>query len=93
MHLNAQSLLNKIDEFRHLFITSCGHIICITETWFQNEMNDSIVSLEGYDLYRADRIKHAGGSAIYVKKNLNSNVLQKSESDDTMEYLSIRITN
>lgn len=55
VHLNAQSLNNKIDEFRYIFISSMVDIICVSETWFHSRVQDSIYSLPGYTLYRADR--------------------------------------
>jgi len=40
VHLNAQSLLKKIDEFRFLFTQSYVDVICVSETWFVNDLCD-----------------------------------------------------
>jgi len=34
VHLNAQSLLKKIDELRFLFTKSNVDVMCVSETWF-----------------------------------------------------------
>ena len=54
-HINAQSLRNKIDEFSHIFEGSGVDIICVSETWFEKSVTDSIVELKGFRLYRCDR--------------------------------------
>lgn len=66
-HINAQSLNNKIPEFRLTFENSGIDVICISETWFNESTTDGIIMLEGYTTYRADRVRHGGGVAIYVK--------------------------
>ena len=33
VHLNAQSLNNKIDEFRYSFLSDID-VICVSEVWF-----------------------------------------------------------
>lgn len=56
-HINAQSLKNKIDELRLTFENSLVDVICISESWFDDTIPDSLVSLNGYKLFRADREK------------------------------------
>ena len=53
-HINAQSLNNKMDEFRLLFEDSNIDIICISETWLFTDISSSIYNLNGYQLFRAD---------------------------------------
>lgn len=86
-HINAQSLLNKIDEFRFIFITSDIDVVCVSETWFKKDMPDELVTLNGYNLYRADRQTRAGGVAIYVKNTIYCKIVHVSPSDDPMEYI------
>lgn len=75
VHLNAQSLCRKMDEFRHLFMSAGIDIICISETWFPLDVQDSVFSLQGFRLFRSDRKvlvnnietkAKGGGVAIYV---------------------------
>lgn len=76
-HINAQSLKNKIDEFRYIFEQSDIDIICVSETWFNNSIMDSIVGLNNYKIYRCDRKTPCGGVAIYVKNSITSKLCTK----------------
>lgn len=67
-HINAQSLLPKLDEFRYLFENSSVDAICISETWFSDGITDYMYRLNGYRIFRSDRNSHAGGVAIYVRE-------------------------
>lgn len=90
-HINAQSLSNKIDEFRYIFENSGLNVICVTETWFGKFITDTLVSLNGYTLYRNDRSDNYGGVAIYVKKGLVCTIKAKSDENlyknNKIEYL------
>ena len=70
-HLNAQSLRCKMDEFRVIFEGSGVDVVCISETWFSSNVNDTFLKLAGYKLFRADRSRcNGGGVAIYLKENI-----------------------
>lgn len=86
-HINAQSLNNKIDEFRFTFEHSGVDIICVSETWFNPKTPDSLISLNGFNLYRADRERHAGGVAIYISNKLNSKPYIKSDPRTSVEFI------
>lgn len=91
-HINAQSLKNKIDEFRLIFENSSVDCICISETWLTESIPDSLISLNRYKVFRADRKKHGGGVAIYIRDGLNCKVIAKSNEDDKVEFLFVEIT-
>ncbi|XP_075163127.1 uncharacterized protein LOC142235753 [Haematobia irritans] len=90
-HINAQSLNNKMDEFRYSFMNSFIDVICVSETWFHPDINDSIYTLSGYKLLRADRHSNGGGVAIYVKNNIHCTVKAKSSCGSVIEYILIEI--
>lgn len=90
-HINAQSLRNKIDEFRYIFENSGVDVICITETWLNKSVTDDFVGLQEYKLFRCDRETLGGGVSVYIKKNICSKILCKSNSQDVIEYLFIEI--
>lgn len=73
-HINAQSLKGKIDEFRFIFENSSVDFICVSETWFDATITDSLVSLNGYNLRRVDRDDGYGGVAIYIRTGINFSI-------------------
>ena len=64
VHINAQSLLKKMAEFRYIFENSGIDVIAISEIWFDKNMPDSLFKVKDYKLFRADRISHAVGCNI-----------------------------
>ncbi|XP_075155481.1 uncharacterized protein LOC142228843 [Haematobia irritans] len=93
IHINAQSLISKLDEFRFIFCDSGIDAICVSETWFRKEFTDGFLQLDGYSLHRADREKHAGGAAIYIRSNINARIIARSSSGSDMEYLFLDVWN
>lgn len=90
-HINAQSLHNKIDELRLLFENSNMDAICISETWLKKDIGDSLYAINGYMLFRHDRVKHAGGVAIYLKNSIACKVNCISEIEEKVEYIFLEI--
>lgn len=90
-HINAQSLKNKVDELRSIFENSLVDIISISETWLNSNSSDSSISLHGYKVFRADRVTHGGGVAIYVKNEISCKINCKSGNNDLVEYIFIEI--
>lgn len=91
VHINAQSLNKKIDEFRFIFASSAVDVICVSETWFDPAISDSIFNLQGFKLFRADRERHAGGVAIYVRHDIKCCVKLKSDASSPIEYLFLEL--
>lgn len=91
VHINAQSLRNKIDEFRYTFSKSNIDAICVSETWFLSELEDALFALSGYKLFRADRGRRGGGVAIYIKKNISCKLVSRSTADDCIEFLFLEL--
>lgn len=91
IHLNAQSLYRKLDEFRYIFEDSNIDILCVSETWFTPYHSNDLTKVRGYQLFRADRNGHGGGVAIYVKSCLSCRLCCASGSGDSVEYVFVDI--
>lgn len=91
IHINAQSLNNKMDEFRYNFVNSGIDIICVSETWFHPAVNDSIYNLPGYSLYRADRESNAGGACVYIRNNIKCKLKLKSDYSSPIEFIFLEV--
>lgn len=90
LHLNIRSLLPKHDELCLLAKQSNADIICLSETWLDNSVFDSEISINGYTVVRRDRNRHGGGVCIYIRNTLSFNIRDDLEHSD-LEALFIDI--
>ena len=78
MTVNAQSLMNKMDEFKGVVSREKPHIISVTETWGKENFGDAIFTLKGYNTYRDDRGEGTGGGTLlYINKKLGQKPCRK----------------
>jgi hypothetical protein len=79
-HVNVQSLYlrigyhrRKIDEIHTTLVNEEKiDIICLSETWLDNNISDDDLKIPGYIIRRKDRsYNYAGGAGMYISENLN----------------------
>ena len=64
------------------------HIIGITESWANNDIPDAEMGLEGYVMFRKDRMgRRGGGVLLYIKENISAYEVQLQEEADCKEAL------
>nr|CAH7747641.1 unnamed protein product [Callosobruchus chinensis] len=70
--LNIRSLLVKFADFKNTVVNSCNFdIIALTETWLNQNVDSDLLSLDGYQLFRNDRIdSRGGGVSIYIANRI-----------------------
>ena len=73
LHLNARSLLPKLDEMKILISKTNAAVIEVTETWLDDSIEDAEVELLGYVIYRRDRNRNGGGVCYFVRNDLAFN--------------------
>ena len=56
MCLNARSIINKNNELNIMVDYIKPHIIGVNESWAHNDITDAELGLEGYIMFRKDRI-------------------------------------
>ena len=95
VHIDARSVLNKIDEIGHNF--EDFDVIVITETWLNDGICSSLLKLNDFELLRQDRDarrnKRGGGVCISIKLSIKFeviNMLPTLTSND-IEYLHVKI--
>jgi len=73
LDLNARSIISKFYLFEAWISNIRPDIIGVTESWTSGDILDSELSLDGYDLFRKDRlVARAGGDVLlYVKCSLS----------------------
>ena len=71
-HVNLNCITNKIVHVSNLLYTNKIDILCVSETWLNPVILDSVLSIKNYDIVRMDSPsgvrKH--GVAIYIKCGL-----------------------
>ena len=70
-HLNVRSLISGFDKFKHLVCEHDFDIVALSETWLSNDVDSDTIKLQGYNLFRKDRVGRGGGVAIYIKTGIN----------------------
>ena len=90
LHLNARSLLPKIEELRLVAQNSHAAVIGITETWLDHSVTDHEIIIPNYTVIRKDRNREGGGVCMYIRTDLAFN--QRNDiSDDQLEMLWIEL--
>src|SRR5436190_17707581 len=94
-HVNCQSLVPHLDEFKFFFGQQHFHAICMSETWLHPGISDDFVALPGYQLVRRDRLGKAGGGVgIFVTNSLKVKMIASSEGQycNQPEFLVVEIS-
>lgn len=93
VHFNARSLNGlKFDHVRSSFENSQVDVICVTETWFNDEVSVRHHMIDGYNLFQNNRKdKKGGGVAIYCNTNLKAKFINKSK-DSNVEFINVEIS-
>ena len=69
--LNARSIINKKTELNIMVDDIKPHIIGITESWANKDITNAELGLEGYVMFRKDRIgRRGGGVLLYIKDTI-----------------------
>ena len=88
MCLNARSIINKKTELNIMVDDIKPHIIGITESWANNDITDAELGLEGYVMFRKDRMgRRGGGVLLYIKETIPAYEVQLQEEADCKEAL------
>ena len=83
MCLNGRSIINKKNELDIMVDEIKPHIIGITESWANNDITDAELGLEGYEMFRKDRMgKRGGGVLLYIKVTIPAYEVQLHEEAD-----------
>ena len=88
MCLNARSIINKKTDLNIMLDDIKPHIIGITESWANNDITDAELGLEGYVMFRKDRMgRRGGGVLLYIKESIPAYEVQLQEEADCKEAL------
>ena len=68
--LNARSLFSKVDELPVFLDVNSIEISVIIETWYDNEISDDHMSIEGFTVHRRDRVYGRGRGVCFNASNV-----------------------
>ena len=88
---NVTSLAPKIDEVRHYAHYANLDLICLTETWLHCHIQDSVVSINGFNLIRKDRQEGSHGGVCVFIKDLIPFIVLEDLSESPLEVLWIKL--
>lgn len=93
IHYNIRSLLHKFSLLKDNIIQHDPDVILFTETWLNNQIDNDVVSLKNYRLFRYDRLqKKCGGVAIYIKSLYNCSLINYLPINDSEQlWISLNI--
>ena len=84
--LNARSITNKKNQLIIMVDDKKPHIIGITESWANNDITYAELGLEGYVMFRKDRIERRGGGVLlYIKETIPACEVQLQDEADCNE--------
>lgn len=91
LHVNARSLVPKLDIFKTWFFIAKPDVVVVSETWLKPSIPDNVINMAGYDVFRTDRKGRAGGVAIYVLEKFQGSVLHSTSIPHQFEFLAVQI--
>ena len=90
-HVNARSLLSSLEEIKLLVNERKIDVLCISETWLEDNIPDRYVNIDGFILFRTDKGR-GGGTCIYVRNQLNASLVDmKLEGCEGVESTWVRV--
>ena len=90
-HLNIHSLCNKMDELRLFCNEYKTHVLCLNETWLDENISYEELRLTDYNIIRRDRDCLGGGVAVYIADHLQFNLIN-IENSSNIEALWFELT-
>ena len=82
LHVNARSILPKLDELRIIAQQTNAAVLCVTETWIDSSVTDNEINIDGYSVLRCDRNRSGGGACMYIRTDLAFNRRNDLNADD-----------
>lgn len=80
--MNTRSLLPKVDELAAYLSVNTVNLVAVTETWLNEDIDDNLVSISGYNIFRKDRsYRRGGGVSVYLSENIPAKRRTDLESD------------
>ena len=91
LYFNARSIVPKFHSLCSEVEIHKPDIVCLVETWLNDEILDSEITLTNYQLHRLDRNRHGGGIIIYTHNNLATEIITRGVH--SLEFMAVSVSN
>ena len=92
-HLNVRSLTRHLDDVNHLLLSENLDVLCLSESWLTESVDDRMLVFPGYAIIRRDRSGRSGGGVAIIYRNSMTMVPLKVPSGDSqLESLWAQLT-
>lgn len=82
----------EILEIKDIFKVNKPDILCLTETKLKSKIRSEIISCEGYDVWRKDRVgKTGGGIIVFTRKELEVTEMQVKQTGSGSEIEAMEV--
>ena len=89
LYFNTRSIISKRDELTAICTAEKPHIVCLTETWLDEDIGDHEICFGNYNIVRRNRNRHGGGVAMLIQNSLSFNILVKGTDDLEVIFVSL----
>ena len=89
--VNARSINNKLLELHHFIASHDLQVLCVTETWLDISVPDSLIAPVGYNVFRCDRRTKGGGVAVFCRSDVTVEVVNVPPNFQDVEVVCIDI--
>ena len=82
IYINIPSLLPKLDKLHLIARETNAACIAISNTWLDDIVFDSELSILNYNNHRRDRTRHGGGVCLYIRSDIAFNTREELQHQD-----------
>ena len=86
--LNTRSLINKLDSFQSFAYSNSLNIICLTETWLNEQIFNNEILQSNFTIHRRDRKHRGGGVLIATSEHITTKLIH---THPTIELIHIEL--
>ena len=87
--LNIRSLIHKVEQIQVFTDQNNFDILAVNETWLDESILDSDISLNNYKILRNDRETKGGGVCLYIKSEIKYNKINVNTGIESV-WISVR---
>lgn len=93
VHLNCRSVYSKLKDLLIGWLGG-GHNVALglSETWLSESVDDAVVGVDGYEVYRRDMVGKAGGGVLVFVSNIIKSVKRMDLEVEGVELIWVEVT-